>query len=142
MLVAEATGGADPNLVVAALLHDAIEDCEVPREFIAEAFGDDVASIVVEVTDDKRLPKAERKGMQVEKAPTKSPRAKMLKLADKTSNLRAIASSAPTDWSVKRRMEYVRWARDVARGLRGVNQKLEEQFDLAAAAADRSFRPA
>jgi hypothetical protein len=66
----------------------------------------------------------------------------MLKLADKTSNLRAIALSAPADWSVKRRMEYVRWAREVAHGLRGVNQKLEKQFDQAADAADRSFRPA
>jgi hypothetical protein len=61
MLVAEATGGADPNLVIAALLHDAIEDCEVQRELISESFGDDVASIVVEVTDDKSLPKSERK---------------------------------------------------------------------------------
>jgi guanosine-3',5'-bis(diphosphate) 3'-pyrophosphohydrolase len=65
----------------------------------------------------------------------------MLKLADKTSNLRAIASSAPTDWSVKRRMDYVRWAREVAGGLRGVSQQLEEQFDQAAAAAERSFQP-
>jgi (p)ppGpp synthase/HD superfamily hydrolase len=142
MLVAEATGGADPNLVIAALLHDAIEDCEVPRELISETFGEDVASIVVEVTDDKSLHRSERKNIQVETAPTKSPRAKMLKLADKTSNLRAIASSAPSDWSVKRRMAYVRWATEVARGLRGVNQKLEEQFDQAAAAADKSFRPA
>jgi GTP diphosphokinase / guanosine-3',5'-bis(diphosphate) 3'-diphosphatase len=142
MLIAEATGGADPNLVVAALLHDAIEDCEVPKELISETFGDDVASIVVEVTDDKSLHKSERKVKQIETASTKSSRAKMLKLADKTSNLRAIASSAPTDWSVKRRMDYVRWAREVAGGLRGVNQNLEEQFDQAAAAAERSFRPA
>jgi GTP diphosphokinase / guanosine-3',5'-bis(diphosphate) 3'-diphosphatase len=142
MLVAEATGGADPNLVIAALLHDAIEDCEVPKELISETFGEDVASIVVEVTDNKSLEKSERKLNQVKTAATKSPRAKILKLADKTSNLRAIASSAPTDWSVKRRMEYVRWAREVAGGLRGANQKLEEQFDQAAAAAERSFRPA
>jgi guanosine-3',5'-bis(diphosphate) 3'-pyrophosphohydrolase len=140
-LVAEATGGADPNLVIAALLHDAIGDCEVPKELISETFGEDVASIVVEVTDNKSLEKSERKLNQVKTAATKSPRAKILKLADKTSNLRAIASSAPTDWSVKRRMDYVRWAREVARGLRGVNQKLEEQFDQAAAAAERSFRP-
>jgi (p)ppGpp synthase/HD superfamily hydrolase len=108
-------------MVIAALLHDAIEDCEVPRELISEVFGEDVASTVAEVTDDKSLHKSERKAKQVETAPTKSPRAKMLKLADKTSNLRAIASSAPTDWSVKRKMEYVRWAREVAHGLRGVN---------------------
>src|ERR1700731_820703 len=81
MLVAEATGGTDINLVIAALLHDAIEDSEVPRELIAETFGDDVASIVVEVTDDKSLPKAKRKLIQIETASTKSPRAKILKLA-------------------------------------------------------------
>src|SRR5262249_26372488 len=74
MLVAEATGGTDTNLVIAALLHDAIEDCEVPRELIAENFGDDVASIVVEVTDDKRLPKKQRKLDQIKMAVTKSKR--------------------------------------------------------------------
>jgi GTP diphosphokinase / guanosine-3',5'-bis(diphosphate) 3'-diphosphatase len=142
MLVAKATGGSDTDLVIAALLHDAIEDCEVPRELIAETFGEDVASIVEEVTDDKNLPKAVRKEEQVRTAPTKSPRAKMLKLADKASNLRAIAASPPLDWSVKRRIEYVRWAREVANGLRGVNQKLERQFDEAAAAAERLFNPA
>jgi (p)ppGpp synthase/HD superfamily hydrolase len=141
MLVAEATGGADPNLVIAALLHDAIEDCGVPRELISEVFGEDVASIVAEATDDKSFPKSERKIKQIETASAKSPRAKMLKLADKTSNLRAIASSAPSDWSVKRRMEYIQWARDVACGLRGTNPRLEAQFDQAAEAADRSFRP-
>jgi (p)ppGpp synthase/HD superfamily hydrolase len=141
MLVAEATDGTDTNLVIAALLHDAIEDSEVPKEMIAEIFGEDVASIVAEVTDDKGIPKAERKLKQIETAATKSPRAKILKLADKTSNLRAIAASPPSDWSVKRRIEYVRWARNVAKGLRGVNQRLEDQFDEAVAAAERSFKP-
>ena len=61
MLVADATGGTDTDLVIAALLHDAIEDCEVPRELIAETFGEDVASIVEEVTDNKSLPKQTRK---------------------------------------------------------------------------------
>jgi GTP diphosphokinase / guanosine-3',5'-bis(diphosphate) 3'-diphosphatase len=84
-LVAEATEGRDPDLVIAALLHDAIEDCEVPRELIADAFGADVASLVAEVTDDKSLPKAERKEMQAKTAHKKSPRAKIIKLADKTA---------------------------------------------------------
>ena len=141
MLVADATGGKDTNLVIACLLHDAIEDCEVPKELIAETFGDDVAALVEEVTDDKSLPKTERKAKQVKAAPTKSSRAKILKLADKTSNLRAVAASPPANWSVKRRKEYVDWAREVAKGLRGVNQKLEDQFDEAAAAAERSFKP-
>jgi (p)ppGpp synthase/HD superfamily hydrolase len=103
--------------------------------------GEDVASLVEEVTDDKSLPKEVRKEEQVKTAPTKSSRAKLLKLADKTSNLRSIAASAPSDWSVKRRLEYVRWVRQVASGLRGVSQKLEDQFDQAAAAAERSFKP-
>ena len=110
LLVADTTGGKDTNLVIGALLHDAIEDCEVPRELIAETFGEDVASLVEEVTDDKSLPKAVRKDEQVKTAATKSPRAKILKLADKVSNLRAIAASAPSNWSVKRTLEYVRWS--------------------------------
>jgi GTP diphosphokinase / guanosine-3',5'-bis(diphosphate) 3'-diphosphatase len=141
MLVAEATVGKDTNLVIAALLHDAIEDCEVPRELIAETFGDDVASIIEEVTDDKSLPKQVRKDEQVKTASKKSLRAKLLKLADKTSNLRAVATSPPADWSVKRRQAYVDWSREVVNnGLRGVNQRLEAQLDQAAAAAERSFK--
>jgi GTP diphosphokinase / guanosine-3',5'-bis(diphosphate) 3'-diphosphatase len=131
MLVADASDGSDTNLVIAALLHDAIEDCEVPRELIAESFGEDVAAIVEEVTDDKSLPKAVRKEEQIKTSSTKSPRAKLLKLADKTSNLRAVAASAPAEWSVKRRIEYVRWARDVAKGLRGVNQRLWRAKEVA-----------
>ena len=141
MLVADATGGTDTDLVIAALLHDAIEDCEVPRELIAETFGEDVASIVEEVTDNKSLPKQTRKDEQIKTAFKKSKRAKLLKLAD--SNLRAVAASPPADWSVQRRQTYVDWSREVVnKGLRGANQKLEEQFDQAAAAAERSFKPA
>jgi GTP diphosphokinase / guanosine-3',5'-bis(diphosphate) 3'-diphosphatase len=121
-LVAEASEGNDPNLVIAALLHDAIEDQEVPRSVIAETFGEDVARLVEEVTDDKSLEKQERKRRQIEDAPKKSHRAKVLKLADKTSNLRAIAASPPPGWSVKRRLDYVKWARDVVRGLTGVSE--------------------
>ncbi|KAA5598229.1 bifunctional (p)ppGpp synthetase/guanosine-3',5'-bis(diphosphate) 3'-pyrophosphohydrolase [Blastochloris sulfoviridis] len=142
MLVADATAGADLDLVIAALLHDAIEDQEVPRDEIAGAFGEDVAGLVDEVTDDKSLDKAERKRLQVAHAATKSARAKMLKLADKTSNLRAIALSPPPDWTVKRRLEYVAWAREVATNLRGVSEDLDRAFDEAAAAAENSIRVA
>jgi (p)ppGpp synthase/HD superfamily hydrolase len=123
-LVAEATEGKDPNLVIAALLHDAIEDCEVPHRLIAEAFGTDVADLVAEVTDDKTLAKGERKKRQVESAHKKTDRAKILKLADKTSNLRALVTSPAPDWSVGRKIEYIDWARKVVRGLRGANAAL------------------
>src|SRR5436190_20150145 len=100
-LVAEATSGNSPQVIVAALLHDAIEDQEVPRELIAQEFGRDVATLVEEVTDDKSLEKHERKPLQVDTAHKKSDDAKAIKLADKISNLRAITFSPPPDWSVK-----------------------------------------
>jgi guanosine-3',5'-bis(diphosphate) 3'-pyrophosphohydrolase len=138
-LVAAATDGKDPDLVIAALLHDAIEDQEVPRGVIAEAFGETVADLIEEVTDDKALDKGERKRLQIEHSSKKSDRAKILKLADKTSNLRAIAASPPPDWSVKRRLEYVAWARQVAEGLVGVSERLQAEFDQAAKEAERSM---
>jgi guanosine-3',5'-bis(diphosphate) 3'-pyrophosphohydrolase len=142
MLVAEATDGGDTDLVVAAVLHDAIEDQKIHRELIAGAFGESVAKLVEEVTDDKSLPKEERKRLQVEHAPDKSSRAKLLKLADKTSNLRAIAASPPHDWPVQRRLEYVAWTRRVAGGLVGVSEWLEREFEQAARQAEEAVNAA
>ena len=141
-LVAEATDGHDPNLVIAALLHDAIEDCEISRDEIATTFGEDVAALVVAVTDDKNLKKEVRKQLQVEVAPHQPRRAKLLKLADKTSNLRALAASPPARWSQERKLDYLAWARAVAHGLRGVNPWLEARFDAAAETAERAVRAA
>jgi (p)ppGpp synthase/HD superfamily hydrolase len=139
-LVAEATEGHDPNLVIAALLHDAIEDCEVSRNDIAAGFGEDVAALVAAVTDDKNLKKEQRKQLQVDGAPHQPRRAKLLKLADKTSNLRALAASPPARWSLERKLDYLAWARAVAHGLRGVNPWLESRFDAAAEAAEQALR--
>ena len=130
--------GAPPST---HLLHDGAEDQEVPVEMIAREFGKQVADIVMEVTDDKTLPKDERKCKQIETAPKKSREAKLIKLADKTSNLRTIASSPAADWSVKRRLEYIEWAKNVVAGLRGMSPWLEQQFDEAVAAAERSLHP-
>jgi (p)ppGpp synthase/HD superfamily hydrolase len=141
-LVTEATGGTDPHVVIAALLHDAIEDQGVTSEVLVREFGQHVADIVMEVTDDKTLPKDERKRKQVDNAGKKSHKAKLVKLADKTSNLRTIASSPAADWSVARRLEYVTWAKAVVAGLRGTSPWLEEQFDEATERAIRSLDPA
>ena len=141
-LVTEATGGADPNVVIAALLHDAIEDQGITLEAIANEFGQHVADIVLEVTDEKSMPKAERKRLQVTHAPHKSREAKLIKLADKTSNLRTIATSPAANWSVERRLEYVDWAKAVVAGLRGTSPWLEGQFDEAANRAVQSVDPA
>jgi GTP diphosphokinase / guanosine-3',5'-bis(diphosphate) 3'-diphosphatase len=137
-LVAEADPG-NTDLVIAALLHDSIEDVKKNRADIAEIFGEHVAALVLEVTDDKALPKPERKRLQVETAAQKSRSAKLLKLADKTSNLRSVAISPPAHWSDERRREYVAWAERVAGGVRGVSAWLDQQFDEAKALALRSI---
>jgi GTP diphosphokinase / guanosine-3',5'-bis(diphosphate) 3'-diphosphatase len=137
-LVAMATKGEDANLIAAAVLHDTVEDTNTLPTELVSAFNVDVADLVGEVTDDKSLEKAERKKLQVEYAHSKSDRAKLIKLADKTSNLRALVKSPPVDWSLQRRREYLDWALDVAKGLRGVNTWLEAQFDDAAEQLARS----
>ncbi len=130
-LVAEATQGKDPACVMAALLHATLEDTDTTREELVREFGDDVAALVIEVTDDKSLPKQERKRLQVENAPQKSSRAKLIKIADKTSNLRAITASPPVEWDLRRKREYFLWAARVVEGCRGVNPLVEAAFDEA-----------
>jgi (p)ppGpp synthase/HD superfamily hydrolase len=134
--VAQATDGKDPNLVIAALLHDAIEDQKIPREVIVERFGEDVAALVSEVTDDKSLPRAERKRLQVEVASKKTPRAKLLKLADKISNMNSVALNPPAGWSVQRQLDYVAWAKTVVAAMGDVNGPLETEFERAAGQAE------
>ncbi len=138
-LVTEATGGRDADLTIAALLHDAIEDCGITEAEITERFGTDVTALVAAVTDDKALPKAERKRLQIAHAAKTSDRAKILKLADKTSNLRAMKASPPANWPAERKQEYIAWARAVVAGVRGANPWLEAVFDQAAAEADAAI---
>ncbi len=139
-LVASSDAGED--VICAAFLHDAIEDQGIAAAEIAARFGPDVAGLVFEVTDDKSLPKAERKRLQVAHAPALSPGAKLLKLADKISNVRAVTQSPPADWSKERRLDYIAFCRKVVEGLRGADPTLEALFDEAAAAADLAHRDA
>ena len=134
-LVAAATGGTDANLVAAAVLHDTIEDTKTSARELADVFNEDIAALVVEVTDDKTLDKQVRKDLQVTTAAKKSDRVKILKLADKTANLRSLAKSPPAHWDAARRRQYLVWSSDVAAGLRGVNPWLETAFDGASETA-------
>ena len=130
-----AAHGAPLPVVLAGLLHDTVEDTPVTHADLVAAFGVEVAGLVAEATDDTSLPKDIRKGLQVSQAPKKSDGAKQLKLADKISNLVAIAESPPANWIHARRVEYVGWAGRVAAGLKGVNPALDALFDTTYRAA-------
>ncbi len=121
----------DVVVLAAAILHDTIEDTETTAGELRAIFGEEVTSIVLEVTDDKSLPKAERKRLQIEHAAHASPKAKLVKLADKICNLRDIAASPPADWSIGRKREYFDWAIRVVEGCRGINEGLDAAFDMA-----------
>ncbi|MBL9013538.1 MAG: bifunctional (p)ppGpp synthetase/guanosine-3',5'-bis(diphosphate) 3'-pyrophosphohydrolase [Myxococcales bacterium] len=115
--------------LLAAVLHDTIEDTDTTRDELVASFGDAVASVVCEVTDDKSLPKEERKQLQIEHAPHLSAHAKLVKLADKICNLRDLTDSPPANWPAERRAQYFVWAKAVVAGLRGTNAGLEAAFD-------------
>lgn len=121
----------DERVLLAAVLHDTVEDTATTQQELVRLFGQEVADIVLEVSDDKALTKAERKRLQVEHAGSISRRAKLVKLADKICNLRDVAASPPADWPLERRQEYFDWGKSVVDALRGVHPELERIFDDA-----------
>ena len=124
-------GVADAEVLAAALLHDTIEDTATTAGELRREFGERVAAMVEEVTDDQALPKAERKRLQIEHAAGLSQGAKLVKLADKICNLRDVADHPPAKWDLQRRQEYFEWAKRVIDGLRGAHPGLEAAFDAA-----------
>jgi (p)ppGpp synthase/HD superfamily hydrolase len=138
-LLAETAEEPDALLVAAGWLHDTVEDTTTEREELAERFGKEIAEVVAECTDDKSLPKAERKRLQIETAPHKSARAKALKIADKISNLRSLMVSPPDNWERDRLIDYVDWAEKVVAGCRGVNPRLDQLFDQTVSEARKTL---
>jgi guanosine-3',5'-bis(diphosphate) 3'-pyrophosphohydrolase len=121
----------DPKIIAVALLHDTVEDtCTTPDEIKAE-FGSTISNLVAELTDDKTLPDEERKRRQIEHASSLSPRARLVKLADKTCNLRDIVHDPPVKWSLERKQQYFDWAKSVVDRIRGTSVELEKAFDEA-----------
>jgi guanosine-3',5'-bis(diphosphate) 3'-pyrophosphohydrolase len=122
-------GVRDEVTLQAAILHDTIEDTDTTPEELEKSFGVEVRDVVMEATDDKSLPKAERKRLQIEHAPHKTVRARAVKIADKIMNLRDIIHTPPPDWSEARIREYVLWSERVVDGLRGFHPALESAYD-------------
>lgn len=124
-------GVSDPRTLASAILHDTIEDTKTTHQELVARFGKPVADAVREVTDDKDLPKAERKRLQIEHALHLSKRARLIKLADKICNLRDVTARPPHDWPLVRRQEYFDWAKAVIDKIRGTHRVLEAMFDAA-----------
>lgn len=126
---------SDEATLLAAVLHDTVEDTQTTFVELEERFGSEVAGLVRELTDDKSLEKGERKRLQIERARESSIRAKQVKIADKICNVRDITVSPPADWPLQRRREYLTWSEKVVAGCRGVSPKLDQAFDQALAQA-------
>jgi guanosine-3',5'-bis(diphosphate) 3'-pyrophosphohydrolase len=119
------------EVLCGALLHDTLEDTETSLEELEQAFGPSVAGLVLEVTDDKSLSKAERKLAQIQRAGQASREARLVKLADKICNLRDVVRSPPVGWDLVRRQAYFDWAWEVVERMRGTHAGLEALFDAA-----------
>ncbi len=132
-LLARVGGVSDLVTLQGAILHDTIEDTDTTPEELEQVFGPEVRGVVEEVTDDKNLPKSDRKRLQIEHAPHISERARLIKLADKISNVRSVTETPPANWPLVRRQEYLDWTEQVCSGLRGCNPELEKLYwDLLA----------
>jgi len=146
-LLANDAGEKDPVLLMAAILHDVVEDTvetvkekKALIEQIRKMFGEEVLSVTLEVTDDKSLSKKNRKRLQVEHAPKLSEKAKKLKIADKIVNVHDITVNPPGRWSRTRILKYLNWSEQVVAGLRGINKKLEDIFDESLRAGRRKYK--
>lgn len=128
-LVARVGGVCDLAMLQAAILHDTIEDTETSPEELETRFGKEVRWLVQEMTDDKSLPKQERKQLQIEHAPHLSSAAKQIKIADKICNLSDISVTQPAEWPLQRKLDYFDWAERVVAGCRGCNAGLDQHFD-------------
>ena len=129
-LVGEATDFADPIVIAAGLLHDTLEDCpHINAEMLTQNFGPEVTEIVIECTDDMSLSRLERKAAQIAHVSHLSPQAKLVKLADKISNLRAIHRTPPTGWSRERKTEYLEFGQAIYAETRGLAESLDVHFN-------------
>lgn len=119
----------DEDVLIAAIVHDTVEETDTTIEELRERFGERIASLAGEVTDDTTLDRTTRKQLQVEHASSLTREAALVKLADKVCNLRDVAENPPPDWPLTRRRKYFEWARQVIDGVRGAHAQLELAFE-------------
>ncbi|HSN41554.1 MAG TPA: HD domain-containing protein [Burkholderiales bacterium] len=125
----EEGGVRDAEVIAAALLHDTLEDTETTLQELRGEFGEDIAEIVLEVSDIQWIRKQVRKRLQVARARYSSEQARLVKLADKICNLRDMSAHPPAGWPLERKQQYFDWAKEVVDRLRGTHAVLEQKFD-------------
>lgn len=119
----------DTTILLAAILHDVLEDTTATPADLVEHFGYDVCTLVKEVTDDKNLSSQERKERLIERVQAASLAAKQIVIADKICNLSDVGLSDPPDWPTERKVKYLLWADRVVDACRGCNPAMEARFD-------------
>ncbi len=138
-LLADVGQVTEVEILMAAVLHDTLEDTQTSVEELHTCFGERVCAWVQAVTDDKSLPKAVRKQLQIDHAPHLPRAAKRIKLADKICNINDLYQHPPANWEVPRCLAYLDWAEQVVAGCRGSDAALEAAFDQALATARQHF---
>jgi guanosine-3',5'-bis(diphosphate) 3'-pyrophosphohydrolase len=131
-------GHVDENLLISALLHDAIEDTDVNYDQLYLMFGEEVAETVKGLSDDKLLSLQERRLEQLRKAINGTKNHKLIKISDAISN----ASSIPLNWSIKRAKESLNHLEKLAVACGDVcpemHQMLLEKLDSAIVLLEKS----
>ena len=128
LAITQIGGVDDPEILAAALFHDTLEDTKTKPEELEAKFGKKVCEYVLDVTDDKTLPKHERKRRQIEHAKKISKGAALIKLGDKISNVTDVTNNPPANWDISRRREYLDWAEKVVENCPQVNERMENKF--------------
>lgn len=134
-----AHGITDIDTLVAAILHDILEDTDTHPNDLSSEFGPHILALVQEVSDDKQQPKQTRKNLQIENASTLSHAARLIRLCDKICNLQDLIHSPPANWSVERCQQYVTWCKAVIANIRNTHETLETQFDTLCGQAQKLF---
>ena len=132
---------SDLDLLIAAILHDTIEDTDVDQSELERLFGAKVAGVVQELTDDMSLPYEERKQRQIESVTYLSTEAQKIRIADKASNLQDIFAY-PLNWTRAKKEAYLKNSMEIVQQIRGKYPKLEKWFDAIVAASNVKLKEA
>ena len=107
-----------------------IEDTDTSYAELRSLFGDEIADLVLELTDDKSLEKHVRKQLQIDNASTKSEFACYICIADKLDNCTSVVFDPPHDWDIERRKQYLDWAGECIYQYKYYTREMIDEFEM------------